>query len=355
MVLIDVVRGRSLWAAVLHRIMVATRSHDMPLNEAAYTLVQPLLDQPGLFGTSCHRLAGAVVVDCGVDAAGGAEAGLVIARAALGGLGDVRLVEGRTEKDIAFEDGWPDVPWPAVTVHSRSPVAACLASQYAGWKVATPDYFAMASGPIRAAIGREDLFDHVNHREHAAVAVGILESSSLPPEDVCRKLAADAGVTPDRLVLLVARTASVAGGLQVVARSLETALHKLHDLAFDLSRVVAGRGVAPMPPIPPKDLTAIGRTNDAILYGGIVVLEVRGDDESLSAVGPRCVSASSAAYGEPFLALFERAGRDFYKLDPALFAPAVVEFVNVDTGRRQRFGALAPDIVGRSFADRSAG
>jgi methenyltetrahydromethanopterin cyclohydrolase len=107
--------------------------------------------------------------------------------------------------------------------------------------------------------------------------------------------------------------------------------------------------------VPPKDLTAIGRTNDAILYGGIVVLEVRGDDESLLAVGPRCVSAGSAAYGEPFLALFERAGRDFYAIDPALFAPAVVEFVNVDTGRRQRFGALAPEIVDRSFSDRSAG
>jgi len=355
MVLIDAVRGRSLWAALRHRIMVAFRNHTMSLNETASDLVRPLLDQPGLFGTACHRRGGAWVVDCGVDVAGSSNAGLVIARAALGGLGDVQLVETTAEKAFAFEDRWPGVPWSAVTVHSRSPVAACLAAQYAGWKVATPDYFAMASGPIRAAIGREDLFDHIGHREHAAVAVGILESSSLPPEDVCRKLAADAGVAPDRLVLLVARTASVAGGLQVVARSLETALHKLHQLAFDLSRIVASRGVAPLPPVPPKDLTAIGRTNDAILYGGIVVLEVRGDDESLLAVGPRCVSAGSAAYGEPFLALFERAGRDFYAIDPALFAPAVVEFVNVDTGRRQRFGALAPEIVDRSFSDRSAG
>ena len=355
MVLIDAVRGRSLWAALPHRIMVAFRNHTMCLNETASHLVRPLLEQPGLFGTACHRRGGAWVVDCGVDVAGSPEAGLVIARAALGGLGAVQLAQGDAEKAIAFEGSWPGVPWPAVTVHSQSPVAACLAAQYAGWKVATPDYFAMASGPIRAAIGREEIFDRIGHRERPEVAVGILEASSLPPEDVCRKLAADAGVAPDRLALLVARTASVAGGLQVVARSLETALHKLHDLEFDLSRIVAGRGVAPLPPVPPNDLTAIGRTNDAILYGGIVVLEVRGDDESLSAVGPRCVSAGSAVYGEPFLALFERAGRDFYALDPALFAPAVVEFVNVDTGQRQRFGELAPEIVGRSFSDHSAG
>ena len=325
----------------------------MSLNDAAYELVRPLIDQPGLFGTSCQRRAGAWIVDCGVAAAGSPEAGLLMARAALGGLGEVRLVDAPAE--TAFMGDWPGLPWPAVTVASRSPIAACLAAQYAGWKVATSDYFAMASGPIRAAIGREDLFDHIGHREQPTVAVGILEAASLPPDDVCLRLAADAGVATDRLVLLVARTASVAGGIQIVARSLETALHKLHDLAFDLGRIVGGSGVAPLPPVPHKDLNAIGRTNDAILYGGRVVLEVRGDDESLAAIGPRCVSAGSAEYGEPFLALFERAGRDFYALDPALFAPAVVEFVNVQTGRRQRFGTLAPAIVASSFADGSAG
>jgi methenyltetrahydromethanopterin cyclohydrolase len=179
--------------------------------------------------------------------------------------------------------------------------------------------------------------------------VGLLETAQLPPDDVCRQLAADAGVEPERLILLVARTASVAGSLQVVARSLETALHKLHDLKFDLARIVAGRGVAPLPPVPATDLVAIGRTNDAILYGGCVVLEVTGDDASLAAIGPRSVSGGSAAHGEPFLAMFERAGRDFFALDPAVFAPAVLEFVNVETGRRQRFGNLAADIVARSF------
>jgi methenyltetrahydromethanopterin cyclohydrolase len=353
MVLIDAVLGRALWAAGRHRIMIAPRSRTMSLNDAAYDLVRPLIEQPGLLGTSCQRRAGAWVVDCGVAAPGSPEAGLVMARAALGGLGEVRLVAAPAESDLAGE--WPDLPWSAVTVSSRSPVAACLAGQYAGWKVSTPDYFAMASGPIRAAIGREDLFEHIGHREQPTVAVGILEASALPPDDVCRTLAADAGVAAERLVLLVARTASVAGGIQIVARSLETALHKLHDLAFDLTRIVGGRGVAPLPPVPRKDLAAIGRTNDAILYGGRVVLEVRGDDESLAAIGPRCVSAGSAAYGEPFLALFERAGRDFYALDPALFAPAVVQFENVQTGRCQRFGTLAPDIVARSFADGPAG
>jgi methenyltetrahydromethanopterin cyclohydrolase len=271
-----------------------------------------------------------------------------MARVALGGLGQVSLATA-DEAANAYGDLWNDLPWPVVSVSTAAPVAACLAAQYAGWKVSSGGYFAMASGPLRAAIGREYLFDTIGLRERPEVAVGLLETAQLPPDDVCRQLAADAGVEPERLILLVARTASVAGSLQVVARSLETALHKLHDLKFDLARIVAGRGVAPLPPVPATDLVAIGRTNDAILYGGCVVLEVTGDDASLAAIGPRSVSGGSAAHGEPFLAMFERAGRDFFALDPAVFAPAVLEFVNVETGRRQRFGNLAADIVARSF------
>lgn len=320
----------------------------MSLNQAAFDLVRPWLARADGIGAASNRRGAAWVLDCGVEAPGGSEAGLLMARVALGGLGQVSLATA-DEAANAYGDLWNDLPWPVVSVSTAAPVAACLAAQYAGWKVSSGGYFAMASGPLRAAIGREYLFDTIGLRERPEVAVGLLETAQLPPDDVCRQLAADAGVEPERLILLVARTASVAGSLQVVARSLETALHKLHDLKFDLARIVAGRGVAPLPPVPATDLVAIGRTNDAILYGGCVVLEVTGDDASLAAIGPRSVSGGSAAHGEPFLAMFERAGRDFFALDPAVFAPAVLEFVNVETGRRQRFGNLAADIVARSF------
>ena len=320
----------------------------MSLNQAAFDLVRPWLARADGIGAASNRHGAAWVLDCGVEAPGGSEAGLLMARAELGGLGQVSLATA-DEAANAYGGLWNDLPWPVVSVSTAAPVAACLAAQYAGWKVSSGGYFAMASGPLRAAIGREDLFDTIGLRERPEVAVGLLETAQLPPDDVCRQLAADAGVEPERLILLVARTASVAGSLQVVARSLETALHKLHDLKFDLARIVAGRGVAPLPPVPATDLVAIGRTNDAILYGGCVVLEVTGDDASLAAIGPRSVSGGSAAHGEPFLAMFERAGRDFFALDPAVFAPAVLEFVNVETGRRQRFGNLAADIVARSF------
>jgi methenyltetrahydromethanopterin cyclohydrolase len=178
----------------------------------------------------------------------------------------------------------------------------------------------------------------------------VLESARLPPAEACLRLAADAGVRPEALTLLVARTASPAGTVQVAARALETALHKLLDVGFDVSRVRAGRGRAPLPPVPPADLVAVGRTNDAILYGGHVTLEVSGPEADLAAVGPRAVSLASRAHGEPFLAIFDRAGRDFYAVDPALFAPARLDLVSLETGRLHRFGRLDPDLVARSFS-----
>lgn len=323
----------------------------MGLNEAGFAIAEQLARRCAELGVAEETRGGVRVLDCGVAMAGGDEAGLGMARAALGAAGDVTLLPAGAAADAA---AWPDCPWPTVAVASDRPVAACLAGQYAGWKVSNGRFFAMASGPIRAAIGREKLFDTIGLRETPTAAVGLLEAAELPPADVCRELAAAAGVPPERLILLVARTASRAGTLQVVARSLETALHKLHDVGFDLGRIRRGSGRAPLPPVPADDLVAIGRTNDAILYGGSVLLEMSGDDESLAAIGPRAVSRDSPAFGAPFLTLFEAAGRDFYALDPALFAPACLELVNVKTGRRHRFGGVDPDIVARSFGDEAA-
>lgn len=322
----------------------------MQLNLSALAIAEPLCERAATIAAVVHHVDGGRILDCGVGTVGSIEAGLGMARVALGGLGAVAF-----EPAAAPLPDWPDCPWPVVSVASDAPVAACLAAQYAGWRVKGGGYFAMASGPIRAAIGREELYDEIGLRERPPAVVGLLETDRLPPADVCRQLADAAGVPVERLLLLVARTASLAGAVQITARSLETALHKLHDLRFDLRRISRGSGRAPLPPVPSPadDLVAIGRTNDAILYGGHVVLEVSGDDASLREIGPRMVSRGSAAHGAPFAELFARAGGDFYALDPALFAPAVVELVNLDTGTRLRFGGLEPDIVNRSFTGRA--
>ncbi|HEY1066137.1 MAG TPA: methenyltetrahydromethanopterin cyclohydrolase, partial [Pirellulales bacterium] len=193
-------------------------------------------------------------------------------------------------------------------------------------------------------------FDDVGFRESPSEIVGVLESSELPPAAVYDYLAEKCRVPRERVTLLVAPTSSLAGSVQIVARSVETALHKLHELKFDVSRIVSGFGSAPLPPVHPKFVPAMGRTNDAILYGGRVTLFVRGDDESIAEIGPKTPSESSSDYGRPFAEIFTAAGHDFYKIDPLLFSPAMVTFYNIDSGRTHQFGRLRPDVLERSFA-----
>lgn len=282
---------------------------------------------------------GTRIIDCGVKAAGGLEAGRRLAKVCLAGLGNVEIEPGRSEL--------PGTP--QITVHTDQPVLACLASQYAGWQLTGERYFAMGSGPMRAVAAKEALLKDIDYREQATRVVGVLETGKLPTEEICQKIAQDCQVAPHQITLLVARTASLAGSIQVVARTIETALHKLHALQFDLTRIRSGFGAAPLPPIAVDDLAGIGWTNDAVLYGGEVTLWVTGEDESLQTIGRQVPSCSSRDYGEPFAAVFARAGHDFYKIDPHLFSPGRVTFVNLDSGKTHRFGQLRPDVLATSY------
>jgi methenyltetrahydromethanopterin cyclohydrolase len=264
---------------------------------------------------------------------------LLVARACLADLATVSLAPSRLK----------DIPLPAITVGCDLPIAACMASQYAGWQVKVGKYFAMGSGPMRAAYGKEELFNDIGHREKPRVAVGVLETSEQPTPEVIAYLAEKTGVVAERLTLIAARTASLAGGVQVVARSVETALHKLHTLRFDLQRIVGGFGSAPLPPVAKNDLAAIGRTNDAVLYGGEVTLFVTGDDESLAQTGAKLPSNASKDYGRPFKEVFKRYDHDFYKIDPLLFSPALVSLQNIQTGKVQTFGRVNEEVLAESF------
>jgi len=287
-----------------------------------------------------HEVGGAEILDFGVKAPGGLWPGCVLATVCMADLGQAKL-------ESASLDGRS---WPHVVVQTDHPLAACLFSQYAGWQVAVGKFFAMGSGPMRSVAAVEPLFEEFGYCEEGPDrCVGVLEANKLPDEGVVAWLCERLKITPDRLTLCVARTASVAGTVQVVARSVETALHKLHELKFDVTRVASGFGTAPLPPVAADDLAGIGLTNDAILYGGSVTLWVMGDDDSIAAVGPKVPSSASPAHGRPFAQLFEEAGRDFYKIDPMLFSPAEVTFHNLSTGRAQRFGKIEPGVLRASF------
>lgn len=285
------------------------------------------------------QVGGARVLDCGVQAPGGVQAGLALARACMADRAAVTVVPGTVG----------EVSVPHVQVMTDHPVAACMASQYAGWQISVGKFFAMGSGPMRARYGKEALYDHIAGREEAPVAVGVLETRKLPDEAVINYLSERLSLLPTQLTLLAAPAASLAGTIQVVARSLETALHKLHELKFDLSQVVGGLGTAPLAPVAADEIGAIGRTNDAILYGGRVTIWVRSEDAHLAEIGPRVPSSASPDHGAPFGQIFERYNRDFYKIDPMLFSPAQIVFHNLATGRSHAFGHLEPGVLESSF------
>jgi len=307
------------------------------LNARAAALCRSLADEAQRLRIQLHlRDSGALVVDCGVNASGGLEAGLLVARICLADLGTVDIQPG-------------DGALPVVQVRTDQPVLACMAAQYAGWEVKGEGFFAMGSGPMRAAAAREPLLDDINYREKASACVGVLECSKLPDDAVCRDIADKCGVEPSHLTLLVAPTRSLAGAVQVVARCVETAMHKMHELKFDLNRVEGGWGVAPLPPPAKDDVSAIGRTNDAILYGGHAVLYVRGDDASLEEIGPQTPSSASKDYGRPFAEILAAYNHDFYQVDPLLFSPAMITLVNLDTGNSFRYGKLNEKVLAKSF------
>jgi methenyltetrahydromethanopterin cyclohydrolase len=311
---------------------------NLHLNARSLKLTQQLDDRREEFRVAVSQLtSGTRLIDAGIQAPGGLDAGLHLARLCLADLGKVTLNSSRL------------AGCPLVQVATDHPVMACLASQYAGWQVKVGNYFAMGSGPMRAAYAKEELFQQLNYLELVHAAVGVLETKALPTDDVAYDIASKCNISPEHLTLVVAPTTSIAGNLQVVARSLETALHKLHVLGFPLDQLQSGFGTAPLPPVGSRTQQAIGLTNDAILYGGDVALWVRSEDDLIASVGPKVPSSASSDYGIPFAEIFQKAGGDFYKIDPMLFSPSRITFHNLNTGRVQTFGVVNEALLECSF------
>jgi len=312
----------------------------LSLNKRALVLADHLAADADALRVAVRTLDGGTrVIDCGSAVPGGLEAGRVFAEITMGRLGSVSFTP------LVLDGRW----MPGLTVVTDHPALACLGSQYAGWKIDRDGYFAMASGPGRALIRAEDLYDDLDVDERANAAVLTLETGDEPPDELAAYVADRAGVAPGDLTLLYAPTASLAGGVQVAARVVETALHKLHELEFDVASVLSGFGTCPLPPVAKTDPEAIGRTNDAVLYGGQVELTVDAPDDELEALVENLPSSASKDHGEPFGKVLKEADWDFYAIDPLLFSPAEVRLVSVQSGRSFHAGGVRLDVLEQSF------
>jgi methenyltetrahydromethanopterin cyclohydrolase len=313
------------------------------VNALAAPLVAQLRADAGPLRVALTRTeAGTTIVDAGVDAAGSLDAGLLIARICMGGLGHVSV---RTASDE--HPAWPLT----LDVRTSWPVISCLGSQYAGWSLAATKeqtggkkFFSLGSGPARALAVKEALFAELGYRDRHTHGALVLEVDRLPPPVVIDKVLADCGLAPAALTLIVTPTQSIAGTVQVVARVVEVALHKVHVLGVALDEVVEAAGSAPLPPPAPDGIDAMGRTNDAILYGGRVQLIVR-TDAAAKRIAAELPSSNSRDYGKPFADIFRSFNFDFYQIDPALFAPAEVWASSLESGKTWRGGRLDTGLL----------
>ncbi len=314
----------------------------LAVNHRALQLVTKLLAEPDLYRVKVTSTReGPTIIDAGVEARGGYLAGKVVTEICLGGLGVVDF----------FSQSYDGAMLPTIQVYTDHPAVATLGSQYAGWRIRRGNYQAIASGPARAlALKPKALYAKIGYRDHSDRAVIVFEASTLPDSQVGTYVATECGIRPDGLYMIVAPTTSVVGSIQVSGRIVETGLHKLMELEYDPRNVLSGLGVAPIAPIHPQVTQAMGRTNDMILYGGVVSFVVEDDDdERLQRIVAAAPSSSSKDYGRPFAEVFEAVEHDFYQIDPALFAPAVVMVNNVATGRVFQAGRVNVDVITRSI------
>ncbi len=311
------------------------------MNNRAYELATQMAADSDALNISVDKLpCGATVIDAGVNVTGSYEAGKLFSEICMSGLGKVEFCE------LTYDD----FSIPGVKVTVNNPLLACMGSQYAGWaiKVERKDkkpFQAMGSGPARALYFKEELLQKLDIKESADRTVVLLETGKLPDEEVALWVSKKCSISPEKIFLIAAPTASIVGSIQIAARIVETGLHKMIETGFDIKTIISGFGVCPITPVAENDLKAIGRTNDAVLFGGRAWYTARSGAEAVEKIINKLPSSGSKDYGTPFYDLFKSYDYDFYKIDPMLFSPAEISINDTISGRTFRSGRVNPELL----------
>ena len=287
---------------------------------------------------------GATVLDCGVDVSGSFKAGELYTKVCLGGLADVGIsIPGDLSEKFAL---------PSVKIKTDSPSISTLGSQKAGWSVSVGDFFALGSGPARAlSLKPAETYEEIGYKDDADLAILTLESDVLPTEEVAEYIAEECGVDVANVFLLVAPTSSLVGSIQIAGRVVENGTYKMLEfLKFDVNKVKHAAGIAPIAPVDPDGLKAMGKTNDAVLFGGRTYYYVESDEgDDIAGIAAKIPSSSAEGYGKPFFDVFKEAEFDFYKIDKGMFAPAEVVINDLTTGKLYKEGYVNADLLKKSF------
>ena len=172
---------------------------------------------------------GELLVDAGRGAPGGIAAGLRIAEICMGGLVPARL----------SDSGSAHAPF-KLTTRTNNPVIACLASQYAGWTLRMARGGQIFRARLRARRGRsraKSRCSPISATPTQPIAPSLCSKASGRRRPTSSTMSrANCGVATESLTFIYAPTQSLAGSVQIIARVLEVALHKAHELHFPLAR-----------------------------------------------------------------------------------------------------------------------
>lgn len=317
------------------------------INRQTMKVVRAILDDPAAIGAMVSRLEnGTTVIDMGQQAPGGWVAGRYYTLVTLGGLGEVTYE--------TFPYPIHGVRLPAVRVMVDQPLLACVASQIAGWRLEAGDFAPILAGPARALNSSPDQhFAHISYRDRYHQAVIAIQTAEPVRLAWAEAIASACSVKPEELYILVAPNSSLVCAIQVSARIVEQTIHRLEEEGLPLESIQYAQGFCVIPPLVDNDLVAMGRINDALLYGGEATFYLRHHDDGFVAdLARKVVARASSAYGRPFIDIFEEAGRDFYKIPLDLHSPAVVHLNNLVTGTTHSAGEINQEVLGGSFFGR---
>ncbi|MGZ7116308.1 MAG: methenyltetrahydromethanopterin cyclohydrolase, partial [Methanobacterium sp.] len=285
-----------------------------------------------------------IVIDAGVNVPGSLKAGELYTKVCLGGLADVGIsIPGDLSDKFAL---------PSVKIKTDSPAISTLGAQKAGWSVSVGDFFALGSGPARAlALKPAHTYEVIGYEDKADLAILTLEADKLPGADVTDSIAEECNVSPGDVTVLVAPTSSIVGSIQISGRVVENGTYKMMEaLDFDVNKVKYAAGIAPIAPVDPDGLKAMGKTNDAVLFGGRTYYYIESEEgDDLAEIASKLPSSSSEGYGRPFYDVFKEAEYDFYKIDKGMFAPAEVVINDLRTGEMFREGYVNSELLIKSF------
>lgn len=314
------------------------------LNAAAVELFEEMLDNSEVLKAEVlETKIGPIIIDFGIKAKGGYLAGEYITQLCLGGIGDVSLTTTKFTDDFSI---------PSISIITDFPVEATLGSQFAGWSIDKDNYKAMGSGPARVLARKpKQIFEKIPLVEETEETVIVLETDKYPTDKVLKYIADKCRVELDCLYVVIVPTTSIAGSTQISGRSVETALHKLFDIGMDVSQVISASGTAPIAPIHQNNTDLMmGRTNDMLIYGAEVFLQVEcKDEDKLIDYLKKATSETSPKYGTLFYKIVKDAKGDFYNIDPAIFAPAKLNVNNTSTGKTHSFGKINSEMLRKSI------